>query len=615
MLRICTRTMVNFGVLYPCGLVKSCHLVKSVSASLVTGRYFTHQTGLPRMPVPPLQQTCERYLSLLEPIVEVDELKRTKALVEEFQKAGGVGERLQRCLEIRAQNTDNWNTRYVLHIDYTGNRKPVVVYSNVGTTFPRQDFRDKQGQTRSASIDRACMFCSETLPVEYMGGNPLCMKQYSQLLSSCRIPGPEVDSVVYHAKSSNPPKHMTVVHNSQFFVLEVYNSDGTPLTVDQLYVQLEKICNSSPESDAEPVGLLTTMDRDSWSKAFISLIKDKTNEESLSSIERSICTVCLDGPMPIASDESGVLRVLHGGGSEWNSANRWFDKTLQLIVGEDGTLGCNLSHAAADAIVFMAFLDYIMQSVVEPLPMPQKLHFNITPDINKDIGKAKQNLDVSVMVFNHFGKNVLKAHKMSPDAFIQMAIQLAYYRMYQRCCASYEAASLRTFRDGRVATISTTTSASAAFIKAFDDPKKQNTEKVYLLKEAIKVHRSNTNLAVSGQDVEGHLKVLALQAVEEKISMPDIFTDVSYHKFLDYRLSTSQVPSRAGCLPYAGPATPNLYDMCYYHTSDKIIFVVTACHSCKENNVAQLVQVLEDAMLDMRALLEETREPTEANAY
>uniref|UniRef100_A0A3B4Z959 Carnitine O-acetyltransferase-like n=1 Tax=Stegastes partitus TaxID=144197 RepID=A0A3B4Z959_9TELE len=584
-----------------CLLTSSCLQMRTGSqiylpASLVTGRYFTHQTGLPRMPVPPLQQTCERYLSLLEPIVEVDELKRTKALVEEFQKAGGVGERLQRCLEIRAQNTDNWNTRYVLHIDYTGNRKPVVVYSNVGTTFPRQDFRDKQGQTRSASIDRACMFCSETLPVEYMGGNPLCMKQYSQLLSSCRIPGPEVDSVVYHAKSSNPPKHMTVVHNSQFFVLEVYNSDGTPLTVDQLYVQLEKICNSSPESDAEPVGLLTTMDRDSWSKAFISLIKDKTNEESLSSIERSICTVCLDGPMPIASDESGVLRVLHGGGSEWNSANRWFDKTLQLIVGEDGTLGCNLSHAAADAIVFMK-----MQSVVEPLPMPQKLHFNITPDINKDIGKAKQNLDVSVMVFNHFGKNVLKAHKMSPDAFIQMAIQLAYYRMYQRCCASYEAASLRTFRDGRVATISTTTSASAAFIKAFDDPKKQ------VGKEA--------KFKLSGQDVEGHLKVLALQAVEEKISMPDIFTDVSYHKFLDYRLSTSQVPSRAGCLPYAGPATPNLYDMCYYHTSDKIIFVVTACHSCKENNVAQLVQVLEDAMLDMRALLEETREPTEANAY
>lgn len=57
------------------------------------------------------------------------------------------------------------------------------------------------------------MFCSETLPVEYLGGKPLCMNQYYEVLSSCRIPGLKKDSVVNHAKSSRPPKHITVVHN------------------------------------------------------------------------------------------------------------------------------------------------------------------------------------------------------------------------------------------------------------------------------------------------------------------------------------------------------------------------------------------------------------------
>lgn len=57
--------------------------------------------------------------------------------------------------------------------------------------------------------------CSETLPVENLGGKPLCMNQYYEVMSSCRIPGPKRDSVVNHARGPTPPKHITVVHNCQ----------------------------------------------------------------------------------------------------------------------------------------------------------------------------------------------------------------------------------------------------------------------------------------------------------------------------------------------------------------------------------------------------------------
>ncbi|XP_026152673.1 carnitine O-acetyltransferase isoform X3 [Mastacembelus armatus] len=511
---VCSRVMVKVGLAKPHGLVNPCHLVKPVSATRVTGRYLTHQSGLPCLPVPPLQQTCDRYITALEPIMEVDELKHTRELMEEFQKPGGVGERLQKGLEKRASNTKNWLSEWWVQVAYLDYRMPVVIHSSPGLVLPRMDYSDKQGQIRFAAkliagvLDFKTMIDNETLPVEYLGGKPLCMNQYYEVLSSCRIPGLKRDTVVNHAKSSPPPKHITVVHNFQF------------------------------------------------------------------------------------------------------------------IVGEDGMCGANYEHAPAEGPPIVALIDHVVeytrkpetaQSPKVPLPMPQKLHFNITPEIKKDIEEAKhsmnklaQDLDMRVMVFSHFGKNLPKAHKISPDAFIQMALQLAYYRMYQRCCSTYESASLRMFRLGRTDTIRSASSASAAFVKAFDDHSRQNTEKVDLMGKAIKAHKSYTNMAISGQAIDRHLLGLKMQAVEDKISVPDIFKDSAYNKALHYHLSTSQVPSKTDCVMCFGPVVPNGYGVCYNPMNDHINFAVSSFNGCKETNGALLAQALEDALLDMRTLLEQT---------
>ncbi|XP_027021219.1 carnitine O-acetyltransferase isoform X1 [Tachysurus fulvidraco] len=627
MMGILSRAMTKAGMVMP-----SC-LVKPVALTKIPGRYLAHQESLPKLPVPPLKQTCDRYLATLEPIVEAEELKYTHKLLEEFQQPGGVGERLQKGLESRASKLENWLSEWWLQTAYLNYRLPVVVHSSPGVVLPRLQFSDRQGQIRytakliSGVLDFKTMIDNETLPVEHLRGMPLCMNQYYQVLSSCRIPGIKRDSVVNHALSRRPPTHITVVHNFQFFVLDVYNSDGTPLTVDQLYIQLEKICNSSPQANEEPIGILTSNHRDSWGKAYVNLIKDQTNKESVQAIQRSIFTVCLDTPMPQASDEMyrtrAAVQMLHGGGSRWNSGNRWFDKTLQFVIGEDGTCGVIYEHAPAEGPPIIALIDHVVEYTMKqemirtpmvPLPMPRKLHFNFTPEIKSDIEEAKQNmnilahdLDVRVIVFCHFGKNVPKSYQMSPDAFIQVALQLAYYRLYKHCCATYESASLRMFKLGRTDTIRSASTDSATFVRSMDDPDKQNSERVRLLEKAVKAHSAYTDMAVRGQAIDRHLLGLKLQAVEDLPTLPEIFTDTSFAKAYHFRLSTSQVPAKTDCVMCFGPVVPDGYGFCYNPMEKHINFAVSAFNSCAETSATRLANALEEALLDMKSLLDQTR--------
>ncbi|KAI5615482.1 carnitine O-acetyltransferase [Silurus asotus] len=465
------------------GMGRPACLVKPVCLSKIPGRYLAHQESLPKLPVPPLKQTCDHYLAALEPIVTPEELQHTQRLVEEFQLPGGLGDKLQSSLERRAKKLENWLSDWWLQTAYLDYRMPVVVHSSPGVVLPRLQFSDWQGQIRS---------------VHY-----------------------------------------------------------------------------------------------------------RTNNESVKAIQKSIFTVCLDAPMPKVSDEMyhtrAAVQMLHGGGSRWNSGNRWFDKTLQFIIGEDGTCGVIYEHAPAEGPPIVALIDHVVEYTKKsemictptvPLPMPRKLHFNITPEIKRDIEEAKQNinlmvndLDVRVIVFTHFGKNVPKSYKMSPDAFIQVALQLAYYRLYKHCCATYESASLRMFRLGRTDTIRSASIAAANFARAMDNPVQQ---------------------AIRGQAIDRHLLGLKLQAVEDMSTLPKIFTDKSYAIANHYTLSTSQVPAKTDCVMCFGPVVPDGYGVCYNPMEKHINFAVSAFNSCADTNATQLAHGLQDALVDMKSLLDQT---------
>ena len=69
-------------------------------------RTFEHDESLPRLPVPSLQHTLERYLDSVKPFVTDEEMAQTTKIVSEFEQ--GVGKNLHAKLLRRAKREKNW---------------------------------------------------------------------------------------------------------------------------------------------------------------------------------------------------------------------------------------------------------------------------------------------------------------------------------------------------------------------------------------------------------------------------------------------------------------------------------------------------------------------------
>ncbi|XP_057885449.1 choline O-acetyltransferase [Melospiza georgiana] len=591
---------------------------------------------VPKLPVPPLQQTLHMYLQCMKHLVPEEQFKKTKAIVEKFGIAGGLGESLQKMLEERSEKTINWVFHYWLDDMYLNNRLALPVNSSPAIIFARQHFKDINDQLRFAANlisgvqDYKALLDTHALPTDFsrgqLSGHPLCMKQYYGLFSSYRLPGPTKDTLVAQKSNVMPePEHIIVACNNQFFVLDVV-INFRRLSEGDLFTQLQKIAKmaENEEEMLPPIGLLTTDGRTEWAEARMTLMKDSTNRDSLDMIERCICLVCLDSPSGVElSNTNMALHMLHGGGYHKNGANRWYDKPMQFVVGRDGLCGTVCEHSPFDGIVMVQCAEYLLRHMkesskklvradsVSELPAPRRLRWKCSPDIQTHLAsaaeklqRAVENLDFIAYKFEHYGKEFIKKQKFSPDAYIQVALQLAFYRCHRRLVPTYESASLRRFDEGRVENIRSATSEALAFVKAMagDKAAVADSEKMQKFKDAIAAQTNYSVLAVTGMAIDNHLLGLREVAREHLKELPEIFTDETYLTSNRFILSTSQVPTTMEMFCCYGPVVPNGYGACYNPQPEHLLFCISSFKECKETSSGMFAKAVEESLLSMRDL-------------
>ena len=600
-----------------------------------------NQHLLPRYEVPELLESIRLFLKSVHPLLTVEEFDETEKVADNFVNGStSCSEKAQNYLKKKAECSSNWLADWWIENAYLKYRSPLILFSSPAYFLPRQAIANEDDHFRlaasaiSAALKYRQLIVENALEPEVVGkGRRLCMSQYPLIFDNCRIPGKTMDEMVTRTQQivgNHKPIHVVVIYHNRFFKLSNFEKSKDHQKPDAIMATLlQTLKKDKYQSDAIPLGILTSWQRDKWFEAHGMLEKySKQNKKTLETIRTSAFVVCLDTNSEAGNVDpmvESLNQVLHGSGGTVNSGNRWFDKTIQLIIGNNGVWGICLEHSISESIPHIALADYIadqvlngeeqwkelttkrqtLQNSLEPLK------FKINQDLERSIVMASfdsdkliADLDTDVLIFDKWGRDDCAKLSVSADGLCQLSIQLAYFKIHKEAANCYETASLRRFLDGRTDTIRACSDESLALCHFCSFSNSEKTPKQELLAKALKCHHEFVVRAVSGKGFDRHLLGLKLAYQEMGLDLDPFFTSPGYVKALRFVVATSQVGS---CFDDAamgyGPAVPVGdgfgYGCCYNIRPNRIIFGISSWKSCKDTDSHAFANALNESMTEL----------------
>ncbi|KAJ1964378.1 Carnitine O-acetyltransferase mitochondrial [Dipsacomyces acuminosporus] len=589
---------------------------------------------LPKLPVPALQDTVSSFISAVRPLFEEAEFERCLAKLNDF--VASEGPVLQARLKERAAQKENWLEEWWNEYAYFLNRASVCF--NVNYFFGFRDTPQPIPQSLLAAIliDSAVRFRNDlesgSLPADQIRGKPMCMHQYQYAFGTCRHPGEAGDWTEVYARESSG--HVAIAHKGRFFALRlpatIHEDRHTSIT--HIQSQLQRIIDTTEQLErSKSIGILTASLRDDWYAARECLLRvSPENASSLAILESAAFLVSLDTSAPTTHQEFSF--ECHCS----NGANRYFDKNFQILVFANGRYGFNGEHSLTDATTDMRLCNTLVkdvESVAAELPAAdalqpeaagtgytvQEVEFAYSDELLGHIRKAIDYFDATVsahelatLEFHAFGKEQIKKMKVSPDAFVQMAMQLAYYRQFGQVPPTYESASTKSFARGRTETSRSVSAASVEWCRAMVDHPGSTSlhEKSELLRKAVVNQSQYTAMCAKGSGIDRHLLGLEYALLPGEPT-PAIFTDGVFKTSRHWKLSTSQISDPILDAYGWGEVVDDGFGIAYRIENESLHFNVVS----QRLGSRRLCQYLSDALMDMRFLLVNShKEPHEIKA-
>ncbi len=486
---------------------------------------------LPRQPIPPLADTLKAAARSVSPMLNGLQRLKSKLVFELY--GASQAKQQKRLLTLAREQPINWCAAGLTHLWLSG--RGALPFSNNYVLLLDDDPQAATLTERAARLIVAALNLSQSVRAQSLSPDvaanlPLAMDQYRRCFATHRRPRPHCDELVTVTGSH----HIAVLVDGQAHCVAVDLQRGA-VSLQAAQQALEHIMENGDgayDGDLAP-GMLSALPREQWMRQRGELLKDSHNQQTLSMLEKALFVVCLDRGITPGSP-SGLTANLRDG----NSHNRYYDKSMQIVVMENGKAGLCFERAAVDGSVALGFAARLQ---AESLKLPaagseetgqeaQGIRTRAAPwamslalkrqliAAKKSVAERRNQRGIETWTTPEIGRTRLKSLKISADAVVQLAVQLAIYQVTGETPAIFEPVQLRHFAGGRMDFIVPVTAESLVAVRALNDPiaKYQVAKQV---RRAAKEHQDLVLRTKSGRGLIAHL--LALNAIQEQ--------DAAYH--------------------------------------------------------------------------------------
>ncbi|MCJ1283208.1 polyketide synthase [Xylographa opegraphella] len=499
---------------------------------------------LPKQPLPELHESLEYFLTAMSSVSSSESLDKTRINIHEFEKSNGHGRRLHDRLVKRANDphNDNWLSDMYMSNFFMKRRTSLVPFSSFFGGHPAGNTIRGPAE-RAAAISLAAFQCKRMIEVgeigpSYISERALHTDFYKWLFNACREPrkGEDILQKYHHGDYL-----VALRHGRPFKVMLREGSRNVSFT--RLKATFEAILEVA-QGNVSWLSILTADGRDDWAEYREGLrLVSPANEACLHAIEAAAFIICLDDARPQTRAER-AYQFFYGNGS-----NRWYDKSLQFVICDNGASATVCEHSLLDGTSTAPLKEFIEQAISESAPGNQlnadeenfvshvqleELLFETTPLIDERTQRLRQMFEARRSKYYYAGFDLtevnglfFRANKCSPKSGVQLVIQLACYRFFGYNPAASETVSMAHFRNGRVALSQTVWPQVVSFCKAADDPSLSVSDRRTLFSEAALSLAKSLNRAVKGYSTSRYMMALEwmLDATEPR---PALFDDPVY---------------------------------------------------------------------------------------